>query len=130
MDDIDTHQRKTAKPASTSLSQRIAARVQQKPNASVAARNRSVFLALREDIQQAYCDGWSLLSIWKQLHEEQRIPFTYQAFRRYARQLIGTSVPSNGPHQQNKAGPELRPQPKAAADAFVFKTKPAKQPLQ
>lgn len=130
MDDIDTHQRKTAKPASTSLSQRIAARVQQKPNASVAARNRSAFLALREEIQQAYCDGWSLLSIWKQLHEEQRIPFTYQAFRRYARQLIGISVTSNCPHQQNKKGPEFRTQPKAAADAFAFKTTPAKEPLQ
>ncbi len=88
MDAIDTRQRKSEKPALPPLSQRIAARVQQKPGASIAARNRSAFLALRDEIQQAYSDGWSLLAIWKLLHEEQRIPFTSQAFRRYARQLI------------------------------------------
>lgn len=129
MDDIDTHQRKTAKLASTPLSQRIAARVQQKPDASVAARNRSAFLALREEIQQAYSDGWSLLAIWKLLHEEQCIPFTYQAFRRYSRQLIDIPVTSNGPNQQSRKVPEFKPKPKAAAEAFAFKAKPAKEPL-
>ncbi|MDH0144414.1 TraK family protein [Aquipseudomonas alcaligenes] len=94
MDAIDTRQRKSEKPALPSLSQRIAARVQLKPGASIAARNRSAFLAFREEIQQAYSDGWSLLAIWKLLHEEQRIPFTYQAFRRYARQLIDATQPS------------------------------------
>jgi len=94
MDAIDTCQRKSEKSALPPLSQRIAARVQQKPGASIAARNRSTFLAFREEIQQAYSDGWSLLAIWKLLHEEQRIPFTYQAFRRYARQLIDAPQPA------------------------------------
>ena len=76
------------------LSDRIAARIQRLPKANIAARNRSAFLAHREEIQQAYSDGWSLLAIWKLLHEEQRIPFTYQAFRRYARQLIDAPQPA------------------------------------
>jgi hypothetical protein len=76
------------------LSERIIARIQRKPNASVAARNRSVFLSLREEIQQAYTEGWSLLAIWQVLHDEQRVTFTYQAFRRYARQLIVSHPPS------------------------------------
>lgn len=70
------------------LSERIATRIQNLPKATTASRNRSTFIALRPEIQQAYSDGWSLLAIWKLLHEEQRIPFTYQAFRRYAHQLI------------------------------------------
>jgi len=76
------------------LSDRIAARIQRLPKANIAARNRSAFLALRDEIQEAYSDGWSLLAIWKLLHEEQRIPFTYQAFRRYARQLIDAPQPA------------------------------------
>ncbi|MFD3302104.1 TraK family protein [Aquipseudomonas alcaligenes] len=94
MEAVNTRPRKTEKPTLPPLSQRIAARIQQKPSANIAARNRSAFLAHREEIQQAYSDGWSLLAIWKLLHEEQRIPFTYQAFRRYARQLIDAPQPA------------------------------------
>jgi len=82
------------------LSDRIAARIQRMPATSIAARNRSAFVSLREEIQQAYSDGWSLMAIWKLLHEEQRIPFTYQAFRRYARQLITAPQPSQSTKQE------------------------------
>lgn len=82
------------------LSDRIATRIHRLPKASAAARNRSAFLSLREEIQHAYSDGWSLLAIWKLLHEEQRIPFTYQAFRRYARQLITAPQPSRSTKQE------------------------------
>lgn len=88
------------------LSDRIAARIKRLPKASVAARNRSAFISLREEIQQAYSDGWSLLAIWKLLHEEQRIPFTYQAFRRYARQLI-TAPQSSQSAKQTSARPRV-----------------------
>lgn len=108
------------------LSDRIAARIQRLPRASIAARNRSAFLALREEIQQAYSDGWSLLAIWKLLHEEQRIPFTYQAFRRYARQLIDAPVPTIGVAQQISEAPTSTSQTRAGA--FEFQAKPTKEP--
>nr|WP_286945414.1 TraK family protein [Pseudomonas sp. UBA6718] len=129
MSEIDTHPNKAEKPAGQTLSQRIAARIQRKPDASTTARNRSAFLSLRNEIQQAYTDGWSLLAIWKTLHDEGRVSFTYQAFRRYAHQLIDLPMSAGGSQQRSRKAPAPRPQPKAAADAFVFKAKPAKEPL-
>lgn len=96
MSEIDTHPNKAEKPAGQTLSQRIAARIQRKPDASTTARNRSAFLSLRNEIQQAYTDGWSLLAIWKTLHDEGRVSFTYQAFRRYAHQLIDLPMSASG----------------------------------
>ena len=102
------------------LSERIAARTQLKPTASTAARNRSVFISLRKEIQQAVTDGWSLLAIWKTLFEEGRISFTYQAFRRYARQLIDSSASVNS--SEHQARETLEP----TADTFAFSAKPTK----
>lgn len=129
MNEINIHPSTAEKPVGQTLSQRIAARIQRKPDACIASRNRSTFLSLRSEIQLAYKDGWSLLSIWKTLHDEGRVSFTYQAFRRYAHQLIDLSVPENGSQQQIRNAPVPRPQPKAAADAFTLKTKPVKEPL-
>lgn len=111
------------------LSERIAERIQRKPTASAALRNRSTFLSLRSEIKQAYTDGWSLLAIWKTLHSEGRVSFTYQAFRRYAHQLIDVPMSASGSQQRSRKAPVPRPQPKAAADAFAFKAKPTKEPL-
>ena len=102
------------------LSERIAARIQLKPTASTAARNRSAFISLRKEVQQAITDGWSLLAIWKTLFEEGRISFTYQAFRRYARQLVDNPASASSSEQQTRETPE------AAADTDVFSTKPTK----
>ncbi|WP_417663136.1 TraK family protein [Pseudomonas sp.] len=95
-----TKEDSSVQPKTKTLSERIAAHVMRKPDASIAARNRSAFISMREEIQQAYSSGWSLLAIWKLLHEEQRIPFTYQAFRRYARQLITAPQPSQSAKQE------------------------------
>lgn len=51
-------------------------------------RNRAAFILVRGDVSKAVDDGYSLLSIWEALHEEGRIPYTYQTFRRYARVLL------------------------------------------
>lgn len=111
-----------------SLSERIAARIQQQTDASTAARNRSVFISLREDIQQAVTDGWSLLAIWQVLFDEQRVTFTYQAFRRYARQLIDspTTVERNCQplHEANPAQTST-----TTTRPFAFNPTPAKEHL-
>jgi len=102
------------------LSERIAARTQLKPTASTAARNRSVFISLRKEIQQAVTDGWSLLAIWKTLFEEGRISFTYQAFRRYARQLV------DNPASANSSEYPTREIHEAAVDTYTFSARPTK----
>jgi len=111
-----------------SLSERIAARIQQQPSASTASRNRSVFISLREDIQQAVIDGWSLLAIWQVLFDEQRVTFTYQAFRRYARQLISrpTTIKPNCQPLQVVKPPQS---PITSTRPFAFNPTPAKEHL-
>jgi hypothetical protein len=69
------------------LSVRIAAReVSKKP--SPYAMNRSAFLALRPDIKDAMADGWNVMSIWETLHDEGKVSFGYEAFRKYVNRLI------------------------------------------
>jgi hypothetical protein len=69
------------------LSVRIAAReVTKKP--SPYAINRAAFLALRQDIKDAMADGWNVMSIWETLHEEGKVSFGYEAFRKYVNRLI------------------------------------------
>ena len=110
-----------------SLSERIAARIQQQSSASTAARNRSVFISLREDIQQALTDGWSLLAIWQVLFDEKRVTFTYQAFRRYARQLIDS--PTVEPNCQPRHAAKPAQTPTAITRPFAFNPTPAKEHL-
>ena len=70
-----------------SLSARIAGRVSKYP-ASPRERNRAVFLALLPEIRQAMDEGWSVITIWRTLHAEQKVTFSYQAFRLYVKKWI------------------------------------------
>ncbi|WP_165390058.1 TraK family protein [Kerstersia gyiorum] len=71
------------------LTERIAER-QRSAAPSSAGANRAVMLALRDDIQQALDDGWSVLAIYQTLHDEGQLTFSYQAFRRHVnRHLLG-----------------------------------------
>lgn len=116
-------------PQTKSLSERVAERAQRKSSASISARNRSVFLSLRPDIQQAHRDGWSLLAIWKTLFDENRISFSYQAFRRYAHQLIDTSASANAIAPQTEKAPPPHAQSKTDPAAFAFKPNTTKKQL-
>jgi hypothetical protein len=49
--------------------------------------NRARFLGLRAQIQSALNDGWSMLAIYKTLHRDGAVQFSYQAFRRYVKEL-------------------------------------------
>lgn len=71
------------------LSARIAEHVTKHP-ASPRERNRAVFLALLPEIRQALDEGWSVITIWRTLHAEQKVTFSYQAFRLYVNKLIQT----------------------------------------
>ena len=76
-----------------SLSSRIAERIaRKKPAGNV--RNRAAFLALRGEVKQAIDDGWPVKTIWETLHDEEKVAFSYQAFRGYANRLILSSSAS------------------------------------
>lgn len=112
------------------LSERIAERVGREPSGSAASRNRSAFLALRDDIEQAARDGWSLLAIWKILHEEKRITFTYQAFRRYFRKLIDNAPSATRRKAPKVEASQLKQAPVLARPkAFTFNATPSKEQL-
>ena len=72
-----------------SLSERIAARATTKK-----AQNRSAFLALREEINQAVLDGWSIKTIWETLQAEGKISFGYETFIKYVNSHIKTNLQS------------------------------------
>ena len=98
-----------------SLSERVAARMLEKPSRN--AKNKALFLALREEIQQALNDGWSVKSIWETLHEEGKISFSYQAFCGHVNRSIlspATTDIANGNSQTskpvvNKSGKTIKP---------------------
>lgn len=68
------------------LSRRISERMQQQPRSSRHS-NRAVALALKQEVQQARSDGWSIRAIYRTLYEEGCVAFSYQAFRRYVNEF-------------------------------------------
>jgi hypothetical protein len=128
-----------------SLSARIAERIaRKKPAGNV--RNRAAFLALRGEVKQAIDDGWPVKTIWETLHDEEKVAFSYQAFRGYVNRLI-LSPPVSGEaaptpmvaDQPRQVAPRLAPKSiknpaewkpeKLAATGFTFNKTPKKEDL-
>lgn len=91
---------------SESLSSRVARFVQTQPKRR-SGRARAAVVALREEIQKALADGWSVMAIWRTLHAEGSVQVGYHAFRRYVAELLRTR-----PDQQRPAAPAFEPAPK------------------
>ena len=128
-----------------SLSARIAERIaRKKPAGNV--RNRAAFLALRGEVKQAIDDGWPVKTIWETLHDEEKVAFSYQAFRGYVNRLIlspsvsgeAASMPAVA-DQSRQVAPRLalpsaknrsewKPE-KPAAIGFTFNRTPKKEDL-
>jgi hypothetical protein len=70
-----------------SLSERIGDRAR-KTSSCTPHANRAIVLALRSDIQAALNDGWSVLAIYQTLHDEGKVDFSYQAFRRHVNRIF------------------------------------------
>ncbi|NGZ95623.1 MAG: hypothetical protein CV089_05750 [Nitrospira sp. WS110] len=106
------------------LSARIAEHVKTHP-ASPRERNRAVFLALLPEIRQALDEGWSVITIWRTLHAEQKVTFSYQAFRLYVNKLILT------PAKARPTSPSLPREPGSAKGptGFTFNPVPNKEEL-
>ena len=69
------------------LSKRIAARMK-KHDGGLKRSNRTIFLALRDEIEEALNEGWTVKVVWETLQEEGKVAFSYQAFNGYVNRLI------------------------------------------
>lgn len=109
------------------LSERIAERACEKSPCAPHS-NRAIILALRNDIQQALDDGWSVRAVYQTLYDESRVTFSYQAFRRYVNQIhLGKpTVEKRPPRQPNKPAFKSNTAP---ATGFSFNPTPNKEEL-
>lgn len=109
------------------LSERIADRV--RGNTACALHsNRAVILALRTDIQQAFDDGWSVLAIYQTLHEEGRVNFSYQAFRRHVNRIL-LGKPAVKRQRPANVKTSVAVSSEKPIDSFTFNPTPNKEDL-
>ena len=73
---------------SKKLTELIAEEETKRKQKGTGVKNRAVFLVLREDIKEAMTDGWALKQIYRTLHTQKKITFSYQTFVNYANDLI------------------------------------------
>ena len=73
---------------SKKLTELIAEEETKRKQKGTGINNRVVFLALREEIKEAMTDGWALKQIYRTLHTQKKITFSYQTFVNYANDLI------------------------------------------
>ena len=74
------------------LSERIADQLKATKETS-RAKNKAQIISIKPDIEQAINDGWSLRQIYKTLHSEGQLTFSYETFRRYVKKLIPKKSP-------------------------------------
>ena len=80
------------------LSERIAERARLKQQ-SRNAKNRAQFLNVRDEIQEALDEKWTIKDIWETLHIEGAITFSYEAFRKH---VNAWQNPSKPPTKENQ----------------------------
>lgn len=111
-----------------SLSERIAAKaLKKKLPLSHGDQNRAVFLLLRQEIEHALDDGWPMRSIWEILHEEGKVTFGYDSFRRYTRRLI--VLPLIPLERDTAETPKRKADETPPKSGFTFNPSPKKEDL-
>ncbi len=105
-----------------SLSARIAAK-QVTRKSSDKSVNKAAFLALKQDIEGALSDGWSIKLVWETLLEEGKISFSYKTFCGYVARLI---VTEKKPTLQENTKDDEKAKSKAKTEirGFTFNPKP------
>ena len=94
---------------SKKLTDLIAEQETKRKQQGTGVKNRVLFLALREDIKEAMKDGWALKQIYRTLHSQKNITFSYQTFVNYANELILKPKPSpvSIKQESSRKNPEL-----------------------
>ena len=103
---------------SKKLTELIAQAEMQRQPQGTGIKNRSAFLALRDDIKEAMTDGWALKQIYRTLHTQQKITFSYQTFVNYTNELIlkskQVSKTTTSPSLVNQDTKQEKPEQKAS----------------
>jgi len=103
---------------SKKLTELIAQAEMQRQQQGAGIKNRSAFLALRDDIKEAMTDGWALKQIYRTLHTQQKITCSYQTFVNYANELIlkpkQVSNTATSPSLVNQDTKQEKPEQKAS----------------
>ena len=103
---------------SKKLTELIAQAEMQRQQQGTGIKNRSAFLALRDDIKEAMTDGWALKQIYRTLHTQQKITCSYQTFVNYTNELILTpkqvSKTTTSPSLVNQDTKQEKPEQKAS----------------
>jgi hypothetical protein len=84
--------------------------------------NRAAFTVHREYILQCDTDGWPLKATWEALHNDGKIRFGYDAFRRLARKLLPLWRSSTGGGSGGSTPPK-------GPKGFTFNSKPKPEDL-
>jgi hypothetical protein len=106
-------------------------------------RNLVAFLAVRDDVQVAIDEGFTLKTIWTNLHEVGRIRCGYHTFRNYVNKHLraipaGRTEELQTRHRQEKAPvaaspsvrrPGAQPKGQDGAAGFTFNPVPNKEEL-
>jgi hypothetical protein len=97
------------------------------------------FLAVREDVKDALAAGYSVKTIWTNMHEERRVSFGYDTFlnyvnrhiRRAAKELAKTEVQTGRAQSQAEQRPAPVPQARQPDPiaGFTFNSAPKKEDL-
>ena len=126
------------------MTKSLSARIAESAAAIKKPSNLAAFMTVREDVKQAIDDGWPVKLIWKTLHEEGKVSFSYQAFRGYTNRLI-LSLPASKEavrppvaadtwvsklrDQTTAPAVEKKPDDSAATTGFTFNRAPKKEDL-
>lgn len=97
-----------------SLSERVSKREQNKPGHK--NKHLPAFLSLKDEINQALADGWSMYQIWSTLRTEQKLGCSYVWFRN----LCQKHIHETSPQQNRSAKPVKTPAGIAQEDNFTF----------
>ena len=111
------------------LSERIAERACEKSPCAPHS-NRAIILALRNDIQQALDDGWSVRAVYHTLYDEGQVTFSYQAFRRYVNRIhLGKLATEKRLPRQQPNKTAFKSSAAAPVKEFSFNPSPNKEDL-
>ncbi|WP_347990325.1 TraK family protein [Methylomonas sp. AM2-LC] len=81
------------------LSERVQQHLKEKKGQSVRSKNRTQFLNVVEEVEEALAEGCTAKHIWETLHKEGHITFSYETFRLHVNNLQS--------HKQKKDKPAI-----------------------
>ncbi len=94
-------------------------------------KNRALFLARKEEIQQLLSEGWTAKEIWKSLHSRELFHATYDSFVRLVRRHIKQKEPTKEELQPQTQivpvpteAPKAKTIPSSAPSGFNYNPQP------